>query len=65
MPTKTEFFLEMLYISKYCPELSFSRSLSSKINQYKKFKEHHFENLMQWKMGSATKLELPKLKVAS
>ena len=38
MPTQTELFLEktMLYISKYCPELNFSRSLSNKINQYKK-----------------------------
>ena len=38
MPTQTELFLEkaMLYISKYCPELNFPRSLSNKINQYKK-----------------------------
>ena len=38
MPTQTELFLEktMLYISKFCPELNFSVSLSKKINQYKK-----------------------------
>ena len=28
-------------------------------------KEHHFENLMQLKVGSATKLEMPECKVAS
>ena len=27
-------------------------------------KEHHFENLMQLKMGLATKLETPEWKVA-
>ena len=38
MPTQTELFLEktILYISKYCLELNFLRSLSKKINQYKK-----------------------------
>ena len=38
MPTQTKLFLEktMLYISKFCPELNFSVSLSKKINQYKK-----------------------------
>ena len=28
-------------------------------------KEHHFENLMQLKVGLATKLETPEWKVAS
>ena len=28
-------------------------------------KEHHFENLVQLKVGSATKLEMPEWKVPS